>query len=91
MAAVPAETKVTARAKYRLTQNLARSLHDCTGEIAAGDPWDRGFVHLPLYVFDVAWIDGSRLYLYENFPWPRSWQWDFVDMQIIQAAGLIKL
>jgi hypothetical protein len=48
-------------------------------------------MHLTLHVFDVARIDRSRLYLYQHFTLRRNWHGNFLDMQIVQAASLIKL
>ena len=90
MAAVTAETKVAARAEYRLTQKLVGPFHDDTGKITPRDPWNRSFMHLTLHVFDIARIDRCRLYLYQYFPGRRSRQGNLLDMQIIQAAALVK-
>jgi hypothetical protein len=61
-------------------------LNDRTCEIAARNPWNGGFMHLTQNVFDVARIDRSGLYLYQEFPRRRNWQWNLLDAQIIQTA-----
>jgi len=91
VAPVTPETEVAARTEYRLTQKVVRPVCDDAGEISPWDPGDGRFMHLPLHVFDIAWIDRSRLYLHKYLPFVRSWQGNILDTQIIQAAGLMKL
>jgi hypothetical protein len=91
VAAVPPEAEIPARTEHRLTRKFIRSFNDYAGEIAARNPWNGGFMHLTLHVFDIARVDGRRLYLYQYCPARRSWHWHFLDLQTIHAAGLIKL
>jgi hypothetical protein len=74
-----------------LSTGRTLSFNDHPGEIARRDPWNGGFMHLTLHAFDVARIDRSRLYLYQHFILRRNWHGNFLDMQIVQAASLIKL